>query len=320
VLVIRLPAGPAQSSEKPGNPTKSSPQMLEEYSYLHADQLGNIRAATGELNQRQATWSYDAYGTRRCTTTFQNGECGGLAVHFGYAGQYTDEESGLQYLRARYYDPATQQFMSRDPKEASTGQPYVYAYGSPLSFMDPAGTAAGPFQQNNLPPNSGQLPRVVVGQVLGGGESMLPTAGQLALPGFEDMLLSKGAKKGPRPTGGPHNETIERRVQELKRERDSDWEHVGGRSPKEEVIEEIAGIFGLKLDQHWNKERLPQLSIHPPDYHEFVLQGMRAAADIASKEPNRALAQRRFLQEFEVRVKQPVRENPLLLVPEGWGR
>jgi RHS repeat-associated protein len=157
-----IPALPEQSPGQAGDPGKTSPQTLEEYSYLHADQLGNIRAATGELNQRQATWSYDAYGTRRCTTDLQNGECGGLAIHFGYAGQYTDDESGLQYLRARYYDPATQQFTSHDPKEASTGQPYVYAYGSPLNYTDPAGMEGnGLFQQ--------ELPSVGVRDVTGGG-------------------------------------------------------------------------------------------------------------------------------------------------------
>jgi RHS repeat-associated protein len=30
-----------------------------------------------------------------------------------------DAESGLQYLRARYYDPATAQFLTRDPAPLS---------------------------------------------------------------------------------------------------------------------------------------------------------------------------------------------------------
>jgi len=36
----------------------------------------------------------------------------GTRTPFGYAGQYTDAESSLQYLRARYYDPDTQQFLT----------------------------------------------------------------------------------------------------------------------------------------------------------------------------------------------------------------
>jgi RHS repeat-associated protein len=50
-----------------------------------------------------------------------------------------DAESGLIYLRARYYDPATGQFMSRDPLAAATGDPYGYAGGDPLNGTDPSG-------------------------------------------------------------------------------------------------------------------------------------------------------------------------------------
>ncbi len=59
------------------------------------------------------------------------------ALHF--AGQYTDAETGFQYLRARYYDPATGQFLSRDPLAAITGSPYGYTGGDPLNGTDPAG-------------------------------------------------------------------------------------------------------------------------------------------------------------------------------------
>ncbi len=37
-----------------------------------------------------------------------------------YDGEYTDNETGNQYLRARYYDPATGQFLSADPIESKT--------------------------------------------------------------------------------------------------------------------------------------------------------------------------------------------------------
>jgi RHS repeat-associated protein len=43
-----------------------------------------------------------------------------------YADQYTDAETRFQYLRARYYDPATGQFLSRDPITAQTRSPYAY--------------------------------------------------------------------------------------------------------------------------------------------------------------------------------------------------
>jgi RHS repeat-associated protein len=57
-----------------------------------------------------------------------------------YAGQYTDAESGFYYdLRARYYDPAAAQFLSRDPLVALTGSAYSYVHDDPLNLVDPSG-------------------------------------------------------------------------------------------------------------------------------------------------------------------------------------
>jgi RHS repeat-associated protein len=57
-----------------------------------------------------------------------------------FPGQYTDTESGLQYLRARYYDPTTSAFLTRDPIEAQTQNPYGYVNGNPLNLTDPLTT------------------------------------------------------------------------------------------------------------------------------------------------------------------------------------
>ena len=61
------------------------------------------------------------------------------AAQFQYAGQYSDSESGLQYDRARYYDPAVGGFISRDPAAAATRQPYGYEADSPINGSDPGG-------------------------------------------------------------------------------------------------------------------------------------------------------------------------------------
>jgi hypothetical protein len=39
----------------------------------------------------------------------------------------------------RYYDPATDQFLSIDPDVAETDQPYVYTDDDPLNRVDPLG-------------------------------------------------------------------------------------------------------------------------------------------------------------------------------------
>lgn len=59
-------------------------------------------------------------------------------MSFGFAGEYTDP-TGLIYLRARYYDPATAQFITRDPLEALTHRPYTYAASDPADNIDPTG-------------------------------------------------------------------------------------------------------------------------------------------------------------------------------------
>lgn len=99
-------------------------------SYLHTDQLGSIRAITDANANVTGTATYSPYG--EATTT-------GNTSALSYAGQYTDAESGLQYLRARYYEPATGQFITRDPLEALTGDPYGYADGNPIVNTDPLG-------------------------------------------------------------------------------------------------------------------------------------------------------------------------------------
>jgi uncharacterized protein RhaS with RHS repeats len=53
----------------------------------------------------------------------------------------------LYYLRARYYNPATGRFLSRDPKDGNRFDPaslhkYLYAGGNPVMFYDPTGFAA----------------------------------------------------------------------------------------------------------------------------------------------------------------------------------
>jgi uncharacterized protein RhaS with RHS repeats len=56
-------------------------------------------------------------------------------------------ESSLQYLRARYYDPATGQFLSRDPLASLTRSPYGYVGGNPLNGVDPSGLIGCGFLQ-----------------------------------------------------------------------------------------------------------------------------------------------------------------------------
>jgi RHS repeat-associated protein len=100
--------------------------------YYSADQLGSTRLLTKASGAVAASFTYDPYGTLAKHT-------GTAKTAFGFAGQYTDWESGLVYLRARYYDPSTAQFLTVDPANDLTGQPYEYATANPVNATDPAG-------------------------------------------------------------------------------------------------------------------------------------------------------------------------------------
>jgi RHS repeat-associated protein len=53
------------------------------------------------------------------------------------------EATGFHYLRARYYDPVTGQFLTVDPNVATTLSPYGYVEGDPLNSADPSGKCGG---------------------------------------------------------------------------------------------------------------------------------------------------------------------------------
>lgn len=61
----------------------------------------------------------------------------------------------MYYLRARYYDPATGRFISRDPVKGTLTNPitqnaYVYAGNNPINITDPSGEWWGPFSIDSI--------------------------------------------------------------------------------------------------------------------------------------------------------------------------
>ena len=104
-------------------------------SYYLSDGLGSTRALTDGAGAVTDTYSYDVYGAVRAQTGTTNND-------FRYTGEQTDHgaQRGLQYLRARDYDPALGRFLSKDRVE--TGNRYNYASSNPTKFVDPAGTCS----------------------------------------------------------------------------------------------------------------------------------------------------------------------------------
>ncbi len=87
---------------------------------------------TGSTGAKEASFTYDAYGNTTGTT-------GTAKTPLGYDSQYTSTDTGLIYLRARTYDPATAQFLSVDPMVGVTRAPYNYAEDNPVNLGDPSG-------------------------------------------------------------------------------------------------------------------------------------------------------------------------------------
>ncbi len=100
--------------------------------FYQTDQLGSTRLLTDSAGVVRGTFSYDAYGNLI-------GSTGSYSTPLGWTGQYRDAESELVYLRARYYDPITGQFLSRDPMLTSSREPYAYTADDPLNASDPSG-------------------------------------------------------------------------------------------------------------------------------------------------------------------------------------
>jgi len=70
--------------------------------------------------------------------------CVGNRVRSFCSGEQYDSDLNLYYLRARYMNPVTGRFMSRDPEDGdptdpATLQKYLYANGDPTNRMDPSG-------------------------------------------------------------------------------------------------------------------------------------------------------------------------------------
>lgn len=99
----------------------------------HGDVVQAVDEAGTVLNQ----YEYDIWGNPVLTIeTVEN------AIR--YAGEYLDAETGLYYLRARYYDPYIGRFITEDSYWGEDKNPlslnlYTYAHNDPIQYIDPTG-------------------------------------------------------------------------------------------------------------------------------------------------------------------------------------
>jgi RHS repeat-associated protein len=106
-------------------------------SFYGYDGGGSVRQLTNAAGVVTDTYEYDAYGNSFTKT-------GTTPNNYLYRGEQYDSDLGLYYLRARYYNPNTGRFMSRDPEAGHIKDPaslhkYLYAGGDPVNLIDPTG-------------------------------------------------------------------------------------------------------------------------------------------------------------------------------------
>ena len=92
-----------------------------------------VTAGSGAIPSKKRYAPYGA-GRQTAPVTFAN-------TDRGFPNNPTTPTAS-SYLNNRYYDPAIAAFISVDPLVHKTGQPYLYANGSPASLSDPTGLAA----------------------------------------------------------------------------------------------------------------------------------------------------------------------------------
>jgi len=105
--------------------------------YYHQDASRNVRLLTDSAGNASDTYNYQAFGP-------ELSRAGTTVNPYQFAGDRFESASGLLYLRARFYDPATGRFISRDPYTGTQNTPvslhrYLYANANPITFVDPSG-------------------------------------------------------------------------------------------------------------------------------------------------------------------------------------
>ena len=109
--------------------------------FYHFDAVGSTLFLTDESGAVSDAYAYDPYGNLL-------GRTGTNDQPFTYIGRFgvrREPVGGLYDMRARFYDPSTARFLTRDPlwpnlTDLAALNPYQYAAQNPLRYIDPEGT------------------------------------------------------------------------------------------------------------------------------------------------------------------------------------
>lgn len=118
----------------------SKTYAVNKLSFIHSDHLGSTSLVTDEQGNVVSQQAYYPYGaTRNHQSSNPNHQ-----TEKRYTGQVSDQEqTGLYYYNARYYDPTTAKFTQADTINNDDLNRYLYVGGNPTSFNDPTGHCKG---------------------------------------------------------------------------------------------------------------------------------------------------------------------------------
>jgi RHS repeat-associated protein len=116
--------------EIPGSPTTA---------YYHTDGNANMMMLIYSNQIIAAKYLYDPFGN----TLSQSGPLASVNV-YRFASKEWNNNAGIYYFVRRYYDPALQRFINRDPIQEQGGiNLYTYCGNDPLDLIDPLGLCGG---------------------------------------------------------------------------------------------------------------------------------------------------------------------------------
>ncbi len=151
--------------------------------FYHSDIKNSVeQTSTGQ--GVAASKQYDAFGNE----VSSSGPWQGPFQYGGAFGYHTDTDYGLKHLGARYYDPTTGRFLSRDPIKDGRNW-YAYCGGNPLAHADPTGLIAPAIVAIGGVVLIGALTGAVLGALLAPSGKELTGAGQGAVYGAVGALL-----------------------------------------------------------------------------------------------------------------------------------
>ncbi len=120
-------------------------QTSNTYYYI-TDHLGNVHAVTDDSGNVVESYRYSPYGKVLAIfdengNTISKTQIGNRIL---FQGREYDWDTGFYYFRARWYDPDTGRWLSKDPIGINGGlNQYVFCGNNPVMFRDPLGLCEG---------------------------------------------------------------------------------------------------------------------------------------------------------------------------------